>query len=194
MALLPDELHFAVFFQQKVFPMRSFFVRLAVITAAAFLSTGLSAQEPQQPGKEHEELKALEGTWDAVLKMTDGTEMKGTSEQKMTCEGMWLESSFKADFGGTPFHGKGLDSYDAAKKQYVSIWVDSMSATPMVMSGTKTGNITTMTGEGAGPEGPAKYKTVTKFDGSDKMSFTMFMVNDGKDTEVMTVNYTRRKK
>ena len=174
--------------------MSRFVACLSVLSVLTYLSAGAFAQEPQQPGKEHEELKAAEGTWDAVLKMVDGSEMKGMAEFKMPCEGMWLESSFEADFGGTKFHGKGLDSYDATKKQYVSVWVDSMSGTPMVMHGTKEGSVTTMTGEGAGPEGVAKYKSVTKFDGGNTMSFTMFMISDGKESEMMTVNYTRRKK
>ena len=51
-----------------------------------------------------------------------------------------------------------------------------------------------MTGEGPGPEGDAKYKTISTQDSSDKMSFQMFMTADGKDIEVMSVTYTRRKK
>ena len=171
------------------------FVRsFSAVALLMFSSAGVFAQEPQAPGKEHEELKTMEGTWDAVLKMGDGAEMKGVSDFKMTCEGMWLESDFVADFGGTKFHGRGLDSYDASKKQYVSVWVDSMSGSPMILSGAKEGKVTTMIGEGPGPAGTAKYKTVSTHESNDKMSFTMFMVNDGKDTEMMNVKYTRRKK
>ena len=178
----------------KGITMFRFVSSLSAVAVMFFSASGLFAQEPQKPGKEHEELKAMEGTWDAVLKMGDGAEMKGVSEFKMTCEGMWLESNFVADFGGTKFHGRGLDSYDASKKQFVSVWVDSMSSSPMILSGTREGKVTTMTGEGPGPAGTAKYKTVSTNEGSDKMSFTMFMVNDGKDTEMMNVKYTRRKK
>ena len=51
-----------------------------------------------------------------------------------------------------------------------------------------------MTGEGPGPSGVAKYKTVTNQESNDKMMFQMFTVTDGNDTEVMTVTYTRKKK
>ncbi len=165
--------------------------------ALAFLlltgSASVFAQAPASPGKEHEELKAMEGKWDAVMAMPDGSEVKGLSEYKMTCEGMWLSSDFHGDFGGLKFHGKGLDSYDASKKQYVSIWVDSMSQSPMVMTGTKEGKVTTMTGEGPGPAGITKYKTISTNDSADKMSFKMFTVTDGKETEMMTIKYTRQK-
>ncbi len=174
--------------------MRRVFFSWVVAVSLILTSASLFAQAPQSPGKEHEELKALTGVWDAAMKMADGSEVKAESEMKMICEGMWLSTDFRGDFGGTKFQGKGLGGYDSAKKQYVSIWVDSMSGSPMVMRGKKEGKVTTMTGEGPGPEGDAKYKTISTQDSSDKMSFQMFMTADGKDIEVMSVTYTRRKK
>lgn len=173
--------------------MRRLFVSCSLVLISLISSSAQAfAQEPQSPGKEHEELKALEGTWDAAMTM-EGAEVKAVSEFKMTCEGMWLSSDFRAEFNGLKFHGKGLDGYDSAKKQYVSIWVDSMSGSPMVMTGTKEGKVTTMTGNGPGPAGDAKYKTVSEMVSNDEMRFQMFMTSDGKDTEVMTITYTRRK-
>ena len=174
--------------------MRRVFFSCAVVVSLIFPTASLFAQAPQTPGKEHEELKAMEGVWDAAMKMGDAPEVKAESEFKMTCEDMWLASDFRADFGGMKFHGKGLDGYDSVKKQYVSIWVDSMSGSPMVMRGTKEGKVTKMTGEGPGPAGDAKYKSITTQDSSDKMSFQMFTIADGKDVEVMSITYTRRKK
>lgn len=166
---------------------------LAGLMMSLVVAGSVSAQEPQSPGKEHEELKSLEGTWDAVLKMADGSETKAVSEFKMTCEGMWLASDFHGDFGGLKFHGKGLDSYDPARKQYVSIWVDSMTGSPLIMTGTKKGNVTTLTGEGPGPTGVAKYKSVTTQESADRMLFRMLAVAGEKETEVMSVTYERRK-
>lgn len=154
----------------------------------------VSAQEPQTPGPEQAELKALEGTWDAVMKMADGSEMKGVAEYKMICEGMWLQSDFQSDFGGMKFHGRGLDSYDSATKKWNSIWVDSMNGSPMTLTGTKDGKKMVMTGEGPGPNGVAKYKTISVNESADKMTFQMFMVTDGGEAELMKVTYTRRKK
>ena len=165
----------------------------AVLMFAVLIVSGVQtavAQEPQTPGPEQAELKALEGTWDAVMKMADGSEVKGVAEYKMVCEGMWLQSDFKSDFGGMKFHGRGLDSYDATTKKWHAIWVDSMSGTPMILSGTKDGKKTVMTGEGPGPAGPAKYKTISIQESADLMTFQMFM----GDAELMTVTYTRRKK
>lgn len=174
--------------------MRHLFLSLVTILTLIISSSASRAQTPQSPGKEHEELKALVGTWDAVLKPAEGDEVKGVAEFRMTCEGMWLESNFKADFGGQKFHGEGLDSYDSEKKHYTSIWVDSMNGSPMVLTGKKEGKVTTMTGEGPGPAGTTKVKTVTTHESADKMSFEMFMTTGGDEVKLMTVNYTRRKK
>jgi hypothetical protein len=186
----PEEFH--VF--GAIFMRFSLSALSAILVCVGFCPFSVTAQEPQLPGKEHQELAALEGTWDATMKMADGSEFPGVAEYKMTCEGMWLTSDFKADFGGLKFHGKGLDGYDSSAKQFVSVWVDSMSGAPMVLRGTKQGKVTTMTGEGSGPGGVAKYKTVTTDESSDKMVFVMSMVEGDKETEMMTVTYVRRKK
>ncbi len=168
-----------------------------VLVFAALCLSGIqsaAAQEPQTPGPEQAELKALEGAWDAVMKMADGSEVKGVAEYKMICEGMWLQSDFKSDFGGLKFHGRGLDSYDATAKKWNSVWVDSMSGAPMMLSGTKDGKKMVMTGEGPGPTGPAKYKTITVNESADLMTFQMFMVTDSGENELMKVTYTRRRK
>ena len=86
--------------------MRRVFYSCAVAFSLISTSACLFAQIPQSPGKEHEELKEMEGIWDAIMKMPDGSEVKAESEFKMTCEGMWLASDFRGDFGGLKFHGK----------------------------------------------------------------------------------------
>ncbi len=162
---------------------------IALVAMFCFLSSSPFANA-QGPGKQHEELKKLEGRWKAVMKM-EGSEIDAKCDFKMTCGGMWLESNLEADLGGIAFHGKGLDSYDATKQEYVSVWVDSMNGAPMVMKGKKEGNVTTVTGVGPGPAGDATYTGVTTYESNDKMLFKMLMKQDGKDTEIMTVTYTR---
>lgn len=153
-------------------------------------------QEAPAPGPEHQELKRLEGDWIATVK-SFGSETKGTMSYRMECGGLWLVSDFHGEFGGQRFHGRGLDGYDPQKKKYVSVWVDSMSTRPMQLEGEmdKEKQTVTMLGEGPGPDGkPAKYKSVTQYVDADHATFKMFMVGaDGKDTEVMTIEYARKK-
>ncbi|HEX5102276.1 MAG TPA: DUF1579 domain-containing protein [Pirellulaceae bacterium] len=150
-----------------------------------------------KPGPEHAYLKAMEGVWDAEMVTPDGNKSAGTMTYKMQVGGLWLTSDYKGEFAGAEFTGKGLDSYDAKKKKYVGVWVDSMITSPLIMEGDmdeKTHTLT-MNTEGPGPDGkPQKMKMVTKMPDKDHMNFEMFMTGaDGKETSGFKINYTRKK-
>jgi hypothetical protein len=170
---------------------------MALSAAMWWVGPAALAQAPAQPGPEHQRLKDLEGTWDASIK-AGADESKGTVTYKMELGGLWLVSSFEGDFGGAKFTGRGLDGYDPAKKKYVSVWVDSWTTSPLNFEGTydKEGKVLTMTGESTGPDGkPAKVKTTTELKDKDTMVWTMTMPGpDGKDGEMMSISYKRRKK
>src|SRR4051794_10989135 len=104
--------------------------RLAILTMVLTLGTGAWAQEPRKPGPEHELLKQRAGTWHSTMKAA-GMEFKGTVTLKMELGGLWLVGSLESDLGGQTYYGKSMDTYDAAKKKYVSVWFDSMSTTPL---------------------------------------------------------------
>ena len=175
--------------------MRKIYGWAVLVTAAALTtSAGAMAQFPQ-PGPEHERLKQLQGTWDATVKI-GGSESKGTMVYKMDIGGLWLVGNFKSEFGGAPFQGKGLNTYDPVTKKYMNVWVDSMSTTPMVMTGDydKDAGVMVMTGEGRGQDGKMqKMKSVMKMEGKDAITFTMYGTGpDGKEAEMLTIHYKRQ--
>lgn len=164
-----------------------------VFALAALCVATTQAQDLPKPGPEHEILKKMVGTWDVTMKMA-GTESKGVSVYKMDLGGLWLASTFEGDLGGMKFSGRGYDSYDAAKKKYIGVWMDSMNAGPLVMEGTydSAKKSLTMTGEGPGPDGkPMKYKTVSDMTDANRMLFSMYM-GDTKEPS-FTMVYQRRK-
>ena len=174
---------------------------LAIAASTALLIGTLNAQEapsPPTPGPEHKQLQALEGTWDAKMKMEGApAPITAVATYKSECGGLWLASEFKSDDPAFKFQGKGLDGYDTNKKKFVGIWVDSMSTGVMTMEGTydeKT-KTTTMEGQGYNEQGkPAKYRNVTKETDDDHFTFEMFMIgDDGKATSAFTIDYARRK-
>ncbi len=81
------------------------------------------------------------GTWEATVTCAPpggappSTE-KGTETITSICEGKWQWTDFKGTMMGQPFQGHGLTGYDAAKKQYVSFWFDSCTATHAMTTGT----------------------------------------------------------
>lgn len=166
------------------------FCAIALVVLA---TPAIRAQEFAKPGPEHEELKKMVGTWDLVMKF-GGQESKGAVTYKMELGGMWLVGEFESDLFGTKFFGKGLDSYDANKKKYVSVWFDSMTATPMIMEGNydKEKKKLTMTGDGMGMDGkPIKHKSVSEKVDNDTIVFTMW---GGEAKEPMfTITYKRKK-
>jgi hypothetical protein len=172
---------------------------LIVFAAAAQAQQEKKQEEftPAQPGPEHSHLKAQEGTWDCVVTGPDGKKTKAVSVNKMELGGLWLVSDFKGEMDGKPFQGKGLDTYDAAKKKYIGIWVDSMMTQPMIFEGTRDPATKTQTslGECTGPDGkPMKMKGVTKEIDRDHTVFEMYNIGaDGKEMKMMTIEYTRRK-
>lgn len=166
---------------------------VAFLTGAMlFCASSLSAQT--QPGPEHAFLAELEGTWE-VKSSTPGGDMTGTATYKMKHGGLWLVSEMDAKMPEGPFTGQGLDTYDTSKKKYVSIWVDSMSSSPVTLEGdrSKDGKTLTMTGKGPGMDGNVTdFKTVTEVVSKDKHVFKMWM-GDTQGDPVMTIHYTRKK-
>lgn len=176
-------------------------ISLLVLCAgiASLPSLSAMAQEPAlpQPGPEHALLKESEGTWEANTKMADGTTMPGVMTFKMECGGLWLVSDYKAEVPGFKFQGKGMDGYDPMKKKYVSVWVDSVTTSPMTLEGTydEATKTMTMAGGGTGSDGkPLKVKNVTKITDKDHQTLQMFTINaDGKEELQMTIEFTRKK-
>lgn len=164
----------------------------AVVVVAA-LAAPAGAQEPPKPGPEHAVLKKMEGNWDLVMKF-GGMETKGTVRYKMELGGLWLVGSLETELFGTKFTGKSLDSYDAEKKKYVGVWIDSMGTQPMLMEGTydKGKKTLTTTGTGPGMDGkPTAYKSVTTFTDDDTIAVSMY-TGDAKEP-MFTSEYKRRK-
>ncbi len=172
-------------------------LRISLVVSLCGLGVMASAQEPQKPGPEHAHLKAMVGTWDAVMEM-GGQKSKATSIYKATCSGMWISSDFESELGGVPYQGHGMDGYDQLKKKFIGYWFDSMTSAPMAFEGTFDADhkVLTMTGTSPGPDGkPQKFRMTNEMKGPDQMSFKMFIANasDGNDELAFTIEYTRRK-
>ena len=173
--------------------MKWFRSMLVVAAVAALAVSSARAQEAPKPGPEHEMLKKWEGTWDTTMKMAGG-ESKGVAKYKMELGGLWLSSTFEGELFGSKFSGKGMNSYDAGKKKFTGVWVDSMSTSPMVTEGTydKETKKLTMTGEGPGEGGKTqKIKNVTEWKDEDTAHFTMYMGDTKEPT--FTIVYKRKK-
>ena len=169
---------------------------VAILLVGAPVGAADEPPAPPKPGPEHAILKQIEGAWDMTVRMADDKESKGTATFKMELGGLWLVSNHEGDFGGMKFQGKGMETYDAGKKKFVSVWADSTATLPMISEGTydKEKKTLTWTSDYPGPDGKiTKYQMVTEY--KDKDTFVMKMSSggkEGKDSLMVTITYKRK--
>ncbi len=151
------------------------------------------------PGPEHAALKAMEGTWKAVVKswfapgQPEVTE--GVSENRLILGGRYLEQHMTGTMMGMPFEGYGLTGYDNLAKRYVFMWVDNMGTGLMTGGGSmdEAGRSLTTTASVPGPDGkPADVRMVTKILDDDTHVYSMYGQAGGQEQLMLEITYTRK--
>jgi hypothetical protein len=142
------------------------------------------------------------GTWDTkvtswMVPGADPISGTGWSENKWILGGRFVESTFKGDFMGMPFEGRGVTGYDNVKKQYFGTWIDNMGTGMMTSVGTGgSGNTMTFDGTYADPmtgKDTICKEKITMVD-ADHHNMEMWMPGpDGKLYKAMEIAYTRKK-
>lgn len=130
--------------------MKLLLTALCALTLALGLRSALAAEpappaaprtatdDPFRPGPQHERLQKLVGTWDAVLVRTDARGVEQRTSGTLTTEahtGFHTIETFRGEFMGAPYQGRGTNGYCSARKQYFTFWTDSMTSSPMVLHG-----------------------------------------------------------
>jgi hypothetical protein len=155
------------------------------------------------PGEFHKALEPLNGDWttESTFWMAPGAEAqqsKGECKRKWILGGRFLEEKVTGSFGGMSFEGFGLLGYDNLKKQYVDVWVDSMSTMILSTTGStdETRKTFTFTGQYDDPMTGQKNKSmrlVHKIQGPDKHTMLMYETGpDGKEFKSMEMVFTRK--
>ncbi|MFN7877716.1 MAG: DUF1579 domain-containing protein [Pirellula sp.] len=163
-----------------------------------FFATATGSAQIPGPTAEHAKWKPYVGKWNFELTDSENQVSKGTNETVESCGGLWFVTTMETNMAGMPFQGKGLDGYDPEKKKYISVWVDSFTASPMIFEGEydKAGKVLTMICEGKDPTsgGAATWRSTSEFMSKDEYRFVMFVKpKDGKEQQMMTVIYKRAK-
>jgi hypothetical protein len=153
------------------------------------------------PSEPHKLLANLEGSWTTRTRswMEPGKppiESTGTCEQKMVLDGHYLRQEYTGDMMGTPFKGINLLGYDNHAKQYVSVWLDSMSTVIFYFEGTAGADGTTITQECSYDDpvrGPSIWRTVTRIKDANTVEFAMFLTpKGGKEERMMEMTVARK--
>ena len=175
-------------------------------TSANFAQQGDQAemmkkwQEYMTPGAVHQQFAKMAGDWKAVVtNFMDGQEAKSEANAKyeMILGGRYLKSYITGNMMGMPFEGVGLDAFDNATKEYISVWIDNFGTGVLNLKGKmddKTGDIVytgTMVDPMTGKD--QTTKTVMKQIDNDHQQMVMYMIDGGKEVKNMQIDYTRVK-
>jgi len=155
------------------------------------------------PGDTHKKLGSMVGTFSCDVKMfmqpgAPPTAGGGTSVNSWALDGRWVQQQFTGTFMGMPFSGIGYTGYDNIKKKYVGTWMDTMTTSVMVSSGTAEpdGKSYTFTSSMddplTGKPSPVKEK-VTVVDDDHHMLEMWGPGPDGKMFKMMEIMYSRKK-
>jgi hypothetical protein len=124
----------------------------------------------------------------------------GKATYRWLMEGRWLAQDYSGDMMGMPFTGFALTGYDNFHRQYVGLWIDSMSTALVTMEGgiDRTGKRIELFGRMDEPMlaqigKTAKY--VTQILGDDRFVFEVHDLDIiGGDTKVLELTYERVKR
>lgn len=160
---------------------------VALLTSAACAQKDAAAPSGNDP---YAPLHAFLGNWTCEVTFA-GEKSAATETYESLCNGQFVKTIVHATFGGQPFHGVSIWGYDPSAKQYVNVWVDSMSPTAAWTTGTydakaKTWS-TVSTHAGAELRGVLVWKDADNFKG------TSYLQQDGKEVVHMEITRTRRK-
>jgi hypothetical protein len=194
---------------------------LAATVLVAFVATLAAADDPKAkeaarqkaemdammkagtPGDAHKKMSPMAGTFTADVKMwaqpgappAGGT---GVAENTWALDGRFLQQNFTGTFMGMPFTGVGYTGYDNIKKKYVGSWMDNMSTSIMVSTGTANADgksytfTSSMDDPMTGKSSPVK-ETVTIVD-DDHHTLEMWgPAPNGKMFKMMEIDYSRKK-
>ncbi|MEW5844377.1 MAG: DUF1579 domain-containing protein [Bacteroidota bacterium] len=183
----------------------AFVMMILFIFSSAFAQQGDQAemmkkwQEYMTPGPAQQSLAKMAGAWKAEVTIFDpsGKEMKsdGTADYEMILGGRYLKSNFKGTMMGMPMEGMGLDAYDNATKEYISVWIDNFGTGVMYMKGKREDATQTIVYQGSatdpmtGKDQPMKIIIRTVDDKHFQM--LMFNIDGDKEIKTMQIDYTR---
>jgi hypothetical protein len=154
------------------------------------------------PGEPQKRLARLAGDWTFTNKawMAPGAppmESTGTMHGELLLGGRYVEHTWKGNFMGMPFEGRGTDGYDNVAKQYVASWIDNMGTGIMYSTGTcdDAGKVCTYTGDVWDPTTGKKSTMKSVITWVDDNTFTNEMYgNDptGKEMKMMEITAKRK--
>ena len=151
-----------------------------------------------KPGPNHEWMGFMVGSWDVAAKLWMGPgepqESKGHTEAKWFLGKRFVRSDYAGEMApGQAFHGEATMGFNNATQQYETAWVDEMSTSIARATGTREGDVLTMTGKSAVPMmGEVAFRTLYTRKSDDEYLMEDYWTIEGMgEMKVMELTYTR---
>ena len=153
------------------------------------------------PNENNQALEPFAGNWNYsgsfwMKPDAPAQEMTGTAKNELIFDGRFLKQEFEGPWMGETFHGIGYTGYDNVKKQYQTVWIDSMGTGIFMMEGTASADGKTITLRGQHGEpggGHMTHRAVWKLVDANTQTFEMYGAHGhGKELKMMEITYTRK--
>jgi hypothetical protein len=154
------------------------------------------------PGKQHQLLSQMVGSWDTTVKYwmaPDGppAESRGTCERKWILGGRFLQEEFDGGSLGLPFRGLGLYGYDRFEQKYTSVWLDTMSTAILSNLGVydEAAKVVNFRGRYGDPWTGVKKESrgVVRFVSEREQVLEMYwQTPGGREFKLLEIGYTRK--
>ena len=165
-------------------------------------SGGMQLPDWMQMGEEQAGFKTFVGDWDVAQKVSMGPgqppmETSGASATgRLLWDGRFLEVDFQGDMMGTPYEGRWLVGFDRVDREYVHIWIDSLSTYMSISRGTEKDGETTFKLNDPDFMTNKKVETDMVLKRLSDDSFTMSFIEmsaEGEPNTTLVMTYTRKK-
>jgi hypothetical protein len=174
------------------------------VTLVLWSVTMSSAQDAKlyTPQPEHELLKRFEGEWrfEKLSVVADGSTPGKLGAGKVTAEllgGFFVVSKWSGNVYDTNYTAVQTLGYDADKKAYSGLWVDSIMSYQWQLHGTLAADTKELviTASGPGPSGGTRqFRERYQFKSADSITVVAEMLRDKKWVAFMTTQLTRTKR
>lgn len=163
----------------------------AATGGAATGATEMPTPMPVEPTAQHRWLERFVGRWESTstCSMNPAQPVQGHGEEVVrSLGGLWVVAEGRGEMGPMSMNYLMTLGYDAAKKKFVGIWVDSVTGVMWNYQGSvdETTNTLTLESEGPMPDGSTvKMRDTTVFVDANHRTFTSEM--QGPDGQWMTM-------
>ena len=169
---------------------------------------GTQAQSPAEkawaafmtPGAAHSYMARFVGSWIIETRFWHAPGQppevsRSRADYAMILGGRYLQSRYTGTSMGPPFEGMGLEGFDNARREYISVWVDNMSTGVVVARGHLQEDARTIVYHGTRTDpltgGEVSFRSVWESVDANRWRFEMFERQGDREVKTMAMTAVR---